>query len=90
MILKVASPLSTNRNFVQGGPIGRAAQMHIALGIRKGMIMDSPDKNQPKEHFFQIPSHYSNMNSGEHKNRRYRLQSFCTEKLNMEIVGREN
>ena len=40
------SRLPTNRNFVHGGPTGRAAQMHLALGKRKGMIMDTPDKKQ--------------------------------------------
>ena len=52
------SRLPTNRNFVHGGPTGRAAQKHVALGKRKGMIMDTPDKNQPKKHFFEIPANY--------------------------------
>ena len=50
------SRLPTNRNFVHGGPTGRAAQLHMALGKRRGMIMDTPDKKQPRNHFFKIPA----------------------------------
>ena len=59
------SRLPTNRNFVHGGPTGRAAQMHMALGKRKGMIMDIPDKEQPQKHFFQIPANFYELSEEE-------------------------
>ena len=59
------SRLPTNRNFVHGGPTGRAAQKHMALGKRKGMIMDTPDKNQPQKHFFQIPANFYELSEEE-------------------------
>ena len=59
------SRLPTNRNFVHGGPTGRAAQMHMALGKRKGMIMDTPDKEQPQKHFFKIPANFYELSEEE-------------------------
>ena len=59
------SRLPTNRNFVHGGPTGRAAQMHLALGKRKGMIMDTPDKKQPRKHFFKIPANFYELSEEE-------------------------
>jgi hypothetical protein len=59
------SRLPTNRNFVHGGPTGRAAQMHLALGKRKGMIMDTPDKKQPRKHFFKIPANFYELSDEE-------------------------
>ena len=59
------SRLPTNRNFVHGGPTGRAAQMHLALGKRKGMIMDTPDKKQPRKHFFKIPDNFYELSEEE-------------------------
>lgn len=59
------SRLPTNRNFVHGGSTGRAAQKHMALGKRKGMIMDIPDKNQPQKHFFQIPANFYELSEEE-------------------------
>ena len=59
------SRLPTNRNFVHGGPTGRAAQMHMALGKRKGMIMDTPDKKQPCKHFFKVPSNFYELSDEE-------------------------
>jgi len=52
------SRLPTNRNFVHGGPTGRAAQKHMALGKREDATMTTPDKNQPKKHFFEIPANF--------------------------------
>ena len=59
------SRLPTNRNFVHGGPTGRAAQLHLALGKRKGMIMDTPDKKQPRKHFFKIPANFYELSEEE-------------------------
>ena len=59
------SRLPTNRNFVHGGPTGRAAQMHLALGKRKGMTMDTPDKKQPRKHFFTIPANFYELSNEE-------------------------
>lgn len=59
------SGLTTNRNFVRGGPTGRAAQMHMALGKRKGMIMDAPAKKQPSKHFFKIPAIFCELSDEE-------------------------
>jgi hypothetical protein len=59
------SRLPTNRNFVHGGPTGRAAQLHLALGKRKGMIMDAPDKKQPRKHFFKIPANFYELSDEE-------------------------
>ena len=59
------SRLPTNRNFVHGGPTGRAAQLHLALGKRKGMIMDTPDKEQPRKHFFKIPANFYELSDEE-------------------------
>ena len=59
------SRLPTNRNFVHGGPTGRAAQLHLALGKRKGMIMDTPDKKQPRKHFFKIPDNFYELSEEE-------------------------
>ena len=59
------SRLPTNRNFVHGGPTGRAAQMHLALGKRKGMTMDTPDKKQSRKHFFKIPANYFELSEEE-------------------------
>ena len=39
--------------------------MHMALGKRKGMIMDIPDKEQPQKHFFQIPANYFELSEEE-------------------------
>ena len=59
------SRLPTNRNFVHGGPTGRAAQVHIALGKREDTTMDTPDKKQPKKHFFKIPANYFELSEEE-------------------------
>ena len=48
--------LPTNRNFVHGGPTGRAAQRHRALGKRKGIAMVTSDKKPAKLHLFEIPA----------------------------------
>ena len=39
--------------------------MHIALGKRKGMIMDTPDKKQPRKHFFKIPANFYELSDEE-------------------------
>ena len=39
----------------------------MALGKRKGMIMDTPDKNQPKKHFFKIPANYFELSEEEQR-----------------------
>ena len=59
------SRLPTNRNFVHGGPTGRAAQVHIALGKREDTTMTTPDKNQPKKHFFKIPANFFKRSQAE-------------------------
>ena len=66
------SRLPTNRNFVHGGPTGRAAQVHTALGKREDTTMDTPDKKQPKKHFFKIPANYFELSKEER-------QAFCLE-----------
>ena len=66
------SRLPTNRNFVHGGPIGRAAQVHIALGKREDTTMAIPDKKEPKKHFFKIPANYFELSEDER-------ESFCLE-----------
>ena len=53
------SRLPTNRNFVHGGPIGRAAQRHLALGKRKGIAMVTSHKKPAKLHLFEIPTDIS-------------------------------
>jgi hypothetical protein len=59
------SRLPTNRNFVHGGPTGRAAQVHIALGKREDTTMATPDKKEPKKHFFKIPANYFELSEEE-------------------------
>ena len=76
------SRLPTNRNFVHGGPTGRAAQFHLALGKRKGMIMDTPDKKQPRKHFFKIPANFYELS--EEAQNAWTLQ--IAQALNREIV----
>ena len=66
------SRLPTNRNFVHGGPTGRAAQVHIALGKREDTTMTTPDKNEPKKHFFKIPAKYFELSEEER-------EAFCLE-----------
>ena len=66
------SRLPTNRNFVHGGPTGRAAQVHIALGKWEDTPMTTPDKNQPKKHFFKIPANYFELSEEER-------EAFCLE-----------
>ena len=61
------SRLPTNRNFVHGGPTGRAAQVHIALGKREDTTMSTPDKSQPKKHFFKIPANYFELSEEEQR-----------------------
>jgi hypothetical protein len=39
--------------------------MHLALGKRKGMIMDTPDKKQSRKHFFKIPANYFELSEEE-------------------------
>ena len=39
--------------------------MHLALGKRKGMIMDAPDNKQPRKHFFKIPTNYYELSDEE-------------------------
>ena len=39
--------------------------MHLALGKRKGMIMDTPDKKQPRKHFFKIPANFYEISEEE-------------------------
>ena len=59
------SRLPTNRNFVHGGPAGRAARTHLALGKRKGIKMASPGKKSLKKHFVEIPNDISEMSDDE-------------------------
>ena len=59
------SRLPTNRNFVHGGPTGRAAQAHSALGKRKGIEMGTPDKKKQKKHFVEIPTDISKMSDAQ-------------------------
>ena len=59
------SRLPTNRNFVHGGPTGRAAQAHSALGKRKGIKMATPGKKPPKKHFVEIPNDISKMSDAQ-------------------------
>ncbi|MDP1852570.1 MAG: hypothetical protein Q8K48_09215 [Candidatus Planktophila sp.] len=59
------SRLPTNRNFVHGGPTGRAAQAHLALGKRKGIEMASSGKKQPRKHFFNIPTNFYELSDEE-------------------------
>lgn len=59
------SRLPTNRNFVHGGPTGRAAQVHSALGKRKGSKMATPGKKTPKKHFVEIPNDISKMSDAQ-------------------------
>ena len=59
------SRLPTNRNFVHGGPTGRAAQVHLALGKRKGIQMATPGKKPPKKHFVEIPNDISKMSDAQ-------------------------
>lgn len=59
------SRLPTNRNFVHGGPTGRAAQQHLALGKRKGIEMATPNKKPPKKHFVEIPTDISEMSDAQ-------------------------
>ena len=59
------SRLPTNRNFVHGGPTGRAAQVRIALGKREDMTMTTPEKNESKKHFFKIPANYFELSEEE-------------------------
>ena len=59
------SRLPTNRNFVHGGPTGRAAQAHFALGKRKGIEMATPGKKPPKKHFVEIPTDISEMSDAQ-------------------------
>jgi hypothetical protein len=66
------SRLPTNRNFVHGGPTGRAAQVHIALGKREDTTMATPEKNEPKKHFFKIPANYFELSEEEQ-------EAFCLE-----------
>ena len=66
------SRLPTNRNFVHGGPTGRAAQVHIALGKREDATMTTPDKKEPKKHFFKIPANYFELSEEER-------EAFCLE-----------
>lgn len=39
--------------------------MHMALGKRKGMIMNTPDKGQPQKHFFKIPANFYELSDEE-------------------------
>ena len=39
--------------------------MHMALGKRKGMIMDTPEKEQPQKHFFKIPVNFYELSEEE-------------------------
>ena len=66
------SRLPTNRNFIHGGPTGRAAQVHIALGKWEDTTITTPDKNQPKKHFFKIPANYFELSEEEQ-------EAFCLE-----------
>jgi hypothetical protein len=59
------SRLPTNRNFVHGGPTGRAAQVQRALGKRKDSIMATPDKSQPKKHFFKVSTNFQKRSQEE-------------------------
>ena len=61
------SRLPTNRNFVHGGPTGRAAQAHSALGKRKGTEMATPANKQPMKHFVEIPKDISEMSDAQIK-----------------------
>jgi len=61
------SRLPTNRNFVHGGPTGRAAQVHVALGKREDTAMATPDNKQPKKHFFKIPANFDKSSQEEQK-----------------------
>ena len=59
------SRLPTNRNFVHGGPTGRAAQAHSALGKRKGIEIATAGKKPPKKHFVEIPNDISEMSDAQ-------------------------
>ena len=61
------SRLPTNRNFVHGGPTGRAAQAHSALGKRKGIEMATPGKKPPKKHFVEIPNDINELTDAQIK-----------------------
>jgi hypothetical protein len=37
----------------------------MALGKRKGMIMNTPDKKQPRKHFFKIPVNFYELSEKE-------------------------
>ena len=39
--------------------------MHLALGKREGMIMDTPNKKQPRKHFFKIPANFYELSEEE-------------------------
>lgn len=59
--------LPTNRNFVHGGPSGRAAQVHFAQGKRKRIHVATTDKKPPKKHFVEIPTDISKMSDAQIK-----------------------
>ena len=59
------SRLPTNRNFVHGGPTGRAAQVHFTQGKRKGIDMAISGKKPPKKHFVEIPNDISKMSDAQ-------------------------
>ena len=46
--------------------------MHIALGKREDTAMTTPDKNEPKKHFFKIPANYFELSEEER-------EAFCLE-----------
>ena len=61
------SRFPTNRNFVHGGPTGRAAQVHFAPGKRKGIEMATSDMKPSKKHFVEIPTDISEMSDAQIK-----------------------
>ena len=46
--------------------------MRIALGKREDMTMTTPEKNEPKKHFFKIPANYFELSEEER-------EAFCLE-----------
>ena len=84
------SRLPTNRNFVHGGPTGRAAQRHCALGKRKGIAMVTPDKKPPKKHFVEIPADINELTDTEIDAWAEQTYSQIMAQLKSEIVKEEN
>ena len=59
--------------------------MHLPPGKRKGMTMDTPDKKQPRKHFFKIPANFYELSDEEQS--AWTLQ--IAKVLHGEVVERE-